>query len=145
MLGGNAAADALIDGGGVEEAVADDDAALREGGADDFFCELGAAGAEEEDFGGGADAHFGAGEFEDVADGFTQGGAAGFAGDEVGDAVLFEAFDEVVDLGGFARAFAAFEGDEFWGHARGGLMRLLVEARCRLQTGVTAAGVGPAV
>ncbi len=114
----DATADALVDGSGVEEAIADDDATLIEGGADDVEGQLCAAGAEEKDFGRGTDVHFRAGELEDVAHSFAQRGAARFARDEEGDAVLFEFFDEVMDLSCFARALAAFEGDEFGCHAR---------------------------
>jgi hypothetical protein len=111
LFGIESAAMDLIGDGGIEKAVAEDNLAGGEGGTDDLTDELGAAGVEEEKLGLGGHVLIGFAVLEGVADFFADGGAARFAQNAHGAAKGAEAFGKGGDLGGFAAAFGAFEGD----------------------------------
>ena len=55
---------------------------------------------------------------EEVANGFTALGAARFAQGPHGMALGFQSACELFDVGGFAAALGAFEGNETAGHIR---------------------------
>ncbi|KRP32332.1 MAG: hypothetical protein ABS32_04120, partial [Verrucomicrobia subdivision 6 bacterium BACL9 MAG-120820-bin42] len=120
---GQAAGIPLEDGGGVVEAVGNDPFASSEGGMNQFADEFGAAGGKEEElrFRGHGLAHGIV--FEKVADGFADGGAAGFphlVHGQVGGAKPSEGGG---DLGAFAAAFAPFKSKKATGRGHSGISR----------------------
>ncbi len=111
---GHAAAAALVGEGGGGEAVGNDAFAGGEGGLDVFMDELGARGHVEEHFAVEVHAFVFGGE-EEVADLFTDEGAAGLTEASDADVGVFEAGDEGFELGGFSAAIGTVEDDEFSG------------------------------
>ena len=114
-VGAEAAAGALVGFGAVGVAVAEDDGSGGEGGEDDLVESLGAVGEHEGHLGfGGDDAEvgFAAGVEEDGADAVAEGRASGLAKGDDRVAGGLERGGKVLELGGFAGAVEAFEGDE---------------------------------
>ena len=114
-IGGQLAGDALINGGGIEEAVAEHVFAGEKRGRDDLAHQLRAGGGEEQQLGLGTHLVALGVVDDDVADLLADLGAAGLAGGDDVLAGLLQMGREQGNLGGFAAAFGAFEGDEFAG------------------------------
>ena len=99
LSGLEGAGDALINGGGIEVAVAEDDFTRLEGGLDYFAGKLGAAGGKEEEFRLRAHRLPGLVVLDEIAQGFAEGGAAGFAGQQDLMAAGLQVVRKGLDLG----------------------------------------------
>ena len=91
--------DALINGGGIEVAVAKNDFTRLESGLDYFAGKLGAAGGKEEEFRLRAHCLPGLVVLDEIAQGFAEGGAAGFAGQQDLMAAGLQVVRKGLDLG----------------------------------------------
>ena len=90
---------ALINGGGIEVAVTKDDFTGLEGGLDYFAGQLGAAGGKEEEFRLRAHRLPGLVVLDEVTQGFAEGSAAGFTGQQDLMAAGLQVVRKGLDLG----------------------------------------------
>jgi hypothetical protein len=102
---------ALVGFGGISETIAEDDVAAVQGGRDDFGDALGAVGEHEAELGHGIEV-LGFGVEEQAADAVADAGASRLAGNGDRKALGFKISGELAQLGGFAGAVEAFEGEE---------------------------------
>jgi hypothetical protein len=109
---GESAGIALEDGGGVVKAVGNDPFSSGEGGMNELANEFGAARGKKEEFGFGSHRLSDGIVFEEVADGFAHGCAAGFTDFVNGKFCGAKPGESRGDLSAFAAPLATFEGEE---------------------------------
>jgi hypothetical protein len=106
----------LIYGGGIKVTITEDNFPGIEGGLNDLARKLGTAGSKEEQFCLRTHRLSVGIMLDEVPEGFAEGGAAGFAGQEDFPSARFEVCGKGLDLGGFPATFAAFKTDEITVH-----------------------------